>query len=260
VRTVASVVEAALTRLFSEPIKVTGAGRTDSGVHASGQVVSFSADRPFPLDRLTLALNALLPPDCSVREAAEVESDFSARFSARERTYLYAILNRAQRNALFARYAWHVATPIDLAAMRAAAEHLVGEHDFRSFCASAQAGAPTIRTITRLALERRCELIRIEIAADGFLHHMVRIIVGTLLECGTGRRAPDDVARILTSGDRSLGGPTAPCHGLCLAGVRYDDYDSFAEPLPFKGQLGQAPMRTKRSRPGGIAKGGYQPT
>ena len=229
--------EAALERLFGERIKVTGAGRTDGGVHASGQVVSFSTDRSFPLERLALALNALLPPDCSVREVAEVGSDFSARFSARQRTYVYAILNRPQRSALLARYAYHVTRPLDVSAMRTAAAPLVGEHDFRSFCAFAAAGTPTVRTITRLEIERRNELIRMEIAADGFLHHMVRSIAGTLVECGRGRRSPEELPVILAAGDRTMAGPTSPALGLCLAGVRYDDYDSFAEPPIFQRAL-----------------------
>lgn len=232
--------ESALAQLFGQSVKITGAGRTDSGVHASGQVVSFAEDRAFEFGRLQLALNALLPPDCSVREAAEVAPEFSARFSARERTYVYAILNRRQRSALLARYAHHAPRAIDLAAMRSAAGCFVGQHDFRAFCASAP-GEPTVRTVTRLVIEPRGELIRIEIAAAGFLHRMVRTIVGTLLECGEGRRAPDELSAILAAADRTHAGSTAPAHGLWLAGVRYDEYDSFAEPPLFRGACGPSP-------------------
>ena len=232
-RTVAGVVESALGRLLESQIKIAAAGRTDSGVHATGQVISFATDRPFELGRLPIALNALLPRDCSVREGVEVDAGFSARFSARERTYIYAILNRRQRSALFARHAYHVACSLDLGRMRAAAAHLIGEHDFRSFCAGAPQ-EPAVRSVTRLALEARGELIRIEIAADGFLHHMVRTIVGALLECGQGRRAPDEVGAILAASDRKRAGFTAPAHGLWFAGVRYADYDSFAEPPLFR--------------------------
>jgi tRNA pseudouridine38-40 synthase len=227
-RSVASVLEGALERLFCEPVKVTAAGRTDSGVHASGQVISFSAERGFPMERLTIALNATLPPDCSVRDAAEVPNEFSARFSARERTYVYTILNRRERSALSARYAHHVSRELDLAAMQGAAAHLVGEHDFRSFCAGSDGS--TIRNVRSLRIERRGDFVQVEIAADGFLHHMVRVIVGTLLECGTGRLAPDETGAILRRADRTIAGSTAPPQGLCLAGVRYDDYDSFAAP------------------------------
>jgi len=236
VRTVAGVIEAALARLFGESIKIAGAGRTDSGVHASGQVISFSVPRPFPPERLTLALNALLPVDCSVRDAAEVAAGFSARFSARERTYVYAVLNRRPRSALLTRYAYHVAWPLDPEPMRAAAAHLIGEHDFRAFSASGPEANPsaTVRRVARLTVDSRGGLLRLEIAANGFLHHMVRIVVGTLLECGSGRRSPGSIPGILAAGDRAFGGPTAPARGLYLAGVRYaDGYDSFSEPLPF---------------------------
>lgn len=239
-RTVAGVVESALSRLFQANIKVTGAGRTDSGVHSSGQVISFATDRAFELGRLPLALNALLPPDCSVREAAEVDPGFSARFSARERTYVYAILNRRQRSALLARYAHHVPRRLDLAAVRSAADHIIGEHDFRSFCAAAS-DEPTVRTIHRLGIEARGELLRIEIAADGFLYHMVRTIVGTLLECGEGRRIPGELPAILAAADRTKAGSTVPGRGLWLAGVRYYEYDSFAEPPLFRDAGGQSP-------------------
>lgn len=230
-RTVAGVLEAALSRLFSEAVKIAGAGRTDSGVHATGQVVSLStAADDFPFDRLGVAMRSLLPPDCSVRQAEIVEAVFSARFSARERTYVYAILNRAEPSALLARYAYHVARPLDLEALRAGAAPLVGEHDFRSF-AAASPETVTARTVRRLEIDRRGELIRIEIAADAFLHHMVRTVVGTLVECGAARRDPGEMPAIVAAQNRSAAGSTAPPHGLYLAGVRYaDGYDSFAEP------------------------------
>ncbi len=239
-RTVAGVLEDALGRLLSESVKVTAAGRTDSGVHASGQVVSIATRGRFPFERLLLALNALLPDDCSVREATIVDDDFSARFSARERTYVYTVLNRPYRSALLARYAWHVPGCLDLAAMRAAGAYLLGEHDFRAFATSTlRPGAPvsTVRTVRRLELDRQGDLVRIEIAADGFLHHMVRTIAALLAESGLGRRIPEEVAAILAARDRSAAGSTAPAQGLCLAGVRYaDGYDSFAEP-PALGRL-----------------------
>jgi len=227
------VLEAALAQLFGEGVKVTGAGRTDAGVHASGQVVSLATAANFPFEKLTLALNAMLPPDLSVREAAIVEPEFSARFSARERTYVYAILNRPQPSALLARHAWHVSRPLDLDAMLAAAAALVGEHDFRAF-SSALPEQSSVRTVRRLEIERHDELLRIEIAADGFLHHMVRTIVGTLAECGRGRRPPAAIAAALEARERAAAGATAPASGLCLAGVRYaGGYDSYAEPPPF---------------------------
>jgi tRNA pseudouridine38-40 synthase len=231
VRTVASVLEAALARIFGQPIKVTGAGRTDAGVHACGQVVSLASASPFPFEKLARALNSLLPADLSVREAAVVEPGFSARYSARERSYVYALLNRRARRALAARYAAHAAEPLDLEAMRAAAEALIGEHDFRSFCGTPPEAGGTVRTVRQLSVDRDGELVRVAIAANGFLHHMVRAIVGTLLECGRGRRSPEAMAAILGARDRAAAGINAPACGLYFAGAKFaDGYDSFAEP------------------------------
>jgi tRNA pseudouridine38-40 synthase len=231
VRSVASVLEAALTRILAQPIKVTGAGRTDAGVHACGQVVSLSTMTAFPFERLAPALNSLLPPDLSVREASVVEPRFSARIAARERSYVYAVLNRRARSALTARYAAHAAEPLDLDAMRAAARVLAGEHDFRSFCGTPPEAGATVRTVRQLTVDREGELVRVGIAADGFLHHMVRAIVGTLLECGRGRRPPEQMAVILAARERSAAGVNAPACGLYFAGAKFaDGYDSFAEP------------------------------
>jgi tRNA pseudouridine38-40 synthase len=162
-----------------------------------------------------------------------VTDGFSARFDARERTYVYAVLNRPQRSALLRRYAHFVPQSLDIEAMRAAAAHLIGERDFRSF-AAASAQDRTVRGVRRIELSKAADLLRIEVAADGFLHHMVRTMVGTLVECGTRRREPADLVRILAACDRAAAGPTAPPQGLYLAGVRYaDGYDSFAEPPVF---------------------------
>jgi tRNA pseudouridine38-40 synthase len=235
-RTVAGVLEAALTRLFGGPVKLTGAGRTDSGVHASGQVVSLSTQRPFPFDRLLIALRGLLPSDLSVRAAAVVDEDFSARFRAVERTYVYAILNASEPSALLARYAWHVPARLDLGEMQQVAARLIGERDFRSFGAAASPKGSTVRSLRRLAIESRGDLVRIEVVADAFLHHMVRAIVGTLAECGTGRRSAAGIPELMARCDPSAAGCTAPARGLYLAGVRYrDGYDSFAEPPVFGG-------------------------
>ena len=226
--------EAALSRLLSEPIKITGAGRTDTGVHASGQVMSFSTTRSFPFDRLGIAMNSSLADDVSVRDVAIVAPRFSARFSARERTYVYAILNRKDRSALLAHRAFHVYRDMNFDAMRAAADHLIGERDFRSFCGTLPDGGVTIRNVKSLSIERRGELVRIQISADGFLHRMVRTIVGTLVECAVGRRDPRTMPEILAARDRRAAGLTAPAHGLYLAGVKYEDgYDSYCEPPGF---------------------------
>jgi tRNA pseudouridine38-40 synthase len=235
-RSVAGVLEKALSRVFEEPIKLAAAGRTDAGVHASGQVVSFTTTRStFPFERLTRALNSALPGDLSVREAAVVEAEFSARFSAIERTYVYAILNRSEPSALLARYAAHVWAPIDVDRFADASRHFIGTHDFRSFCATLPENGITVRTIHAFTVQQRCGLIRIQVTGDGFLHKMVRTIVGTLIQCGTGRRDPESIPAVIAARDRKSAGLTAVPHGLYLAGVVYrGGYDSYAEPPIFQ--------------------------
>jgi len=240
VRTVAGVLEDTLSKVLGERVAVTGAGRTDAGVHATGQVISLPIARlRVPLERLPLAVNALLPADVKVREAAEVAGDFSARFSARSRAYVYAVRTAALPDPLSARHAAHVPYPVDDGRVREACAHLVGEHDFRSFCGVLPENGITVRRIEEIAVERRGVLLRIEIRADGFLHRMVRTIVGTVLECGWGRRDPQSIPAVLAARSRAAAGRTAPPQGLYLAGVRYPDgYDSFAEPPIF----GPVPM------------------
>ncbi len=233
-RTVAGELERALSSLLQEPVKISGAGRTDTGVHASGQVISFSTVRSFPFERLAVACNSRLPDDVSVRDVAIVDAPFSARFSARSRTYVYAILRRKDRSALLARRAYHVYGTLDVDAMREGAKHLIGEHDFRSFCGMLPEGGVTIRTVRALDIGESGEYLRVQISADGFLHRMVRTIVGTLVECGLERRDPTTIPDVLDAKARAAAGLTAPAHGLYLAGVRYEDgYDSYAEPPVF---------------------------
>jgi tRNA pseudouridine38-40 synthase len=221
--------------MMTEPVKIAGAGRTDSGVHASGQVVSFTTRRPFPFHKLCIALNSELPKDIGVRDVSVVPPPFSARFSALQRTYVFAIFNRREPSPLLARQAYHVWRPLDIEPMLAGAEHLIGEHDFRSFCGLLPEGGVTIRTVRRLDMERRGDMFRIVIAADGFLHRMVRTIVGTLVDCGAGLRDPAGVPAMLHARDRRTAGHTAPPNGLYLAGVTYEGgYDSYAEPPVFR--------------------------
>jgi len=226
VRTVAGELERALSTLFSEPIKISAAGRTDAGVHASGQVISFRSERGFPAERLALALNANLPPDLSVRAAAPTRDGFSARFDAEQRTYVYRIVNRPMPSALERRFAHHVHRPLDLELARRAAAELIGEHDFAAFCALLPERGGTVRTIASIDVTRSGDRVELRIAGRGFLHRMVRICVGTLVEIATGRRDPDAIPAILASKDRRRAGYTAPAAGLCLVGVRYPGFDS----------------------------------
>jgi tRNA pseudouridine38-40 synthase len=225
---VAGEVEAALSRLFAQPVKVTVAGRTDAGVHAAGQVISFTAHDDFPVDKLSIALNTSLSPDVSARDAARVSDDFSARLSAKERRYTYAVINRRDPSAVLRRFAHHEYRALDLARMREAAAHLIGEHDFVTFCGNLPERGGTVRTLGAIEIERAAELVRFHLRGAGFLHRMVRIIVGTLLDVGAGRREPREVAAMLAARDRRLAGPTAPPQGLVLAGVEYPEFSSLS--------------------------------
>ena len=225
-RTVAGELERALSAIFAEPIKIGSAGRTDAGVHASGQVVSFRSARLMAPERLTLALNGNLPYDISVRAAGIAPDGFSARFDARERRYTYRIVNRRERSSLERRFAHHVYLPIDVDLARRAVRDAVGQHDFVAFCGVLPERGTTVRTVNAIDIVADGELLAIRISGLGFLHRMVRILVGTTIEIATGRREPADVAAIIASRDRRRAGYTAPACGLTLAGVRYDDFDS----------------------------------
>lgn len=230
-RTIAGEIEGALARLFAMPIKVTVAGRTDSGVHASGQVISFTAHDRFPIERLSIALNSALPPDLSARDCARVDARFSARLSALERRYRYVVLNRRDPSAVSRRFAHHEYRALDLARMREAAAHLHGQHDFVTFCGVLPDRGGTVRTVNALEIERAGEIVTLAIRGKGFLHRMVRIITGTLLDVGAGRTQPDEVARMLAARDRRVAGPTAPACGLTLVEVVYPDFSSRSETL-----------------------------
>ncbi len=225
-RTVAGELERVLSQLFDQPIKVSAAGRTDAGVHALGQVISFSAHAGFPIERLALALNSALPADLSARDAVRTAGGFSARFDALERRYRYVVLNRRDPSAVWRRFAYCEPRALNDERMRRAAAHLVGTHDFSSFCGLLPESGGTVRTLTDLMVEREADFVRFHFRAGGFLHRMVRIITGTLLEVGSGRRAEDEPLAMLAARDRRTAGVTAPPQGLFLVGVRYATFDS----------------------------------
>ena len=223
--TIQGLLQEALARIVGAPVPVTGAGRTDAGVHALGQVASFRADTR--LDPLTLrrALNASLPRDIVVRHAEEVSPEFDARRSARSRTYRYSILCRDHPSALLARHSLYVPHLLEFAAMAQAAELVVGTHDFSAFCAGTGAGTGAagtpVRTVLQASWRPEGDLWHFEITANAFLQHMVRILVGTLLEVGRGKHRSSHVRDVLASRDRRRAGKTAPPHGLCLVEVHY---------------------------------------
>jgi len=214
-------VERAVEALTQAPARVVAAGRTDAGVHALGQVAHFRTASMLAIERLVSGLNALLPPDVSVREAVDTPPDFHARRDARFRVYRYAILRRHAPSALLRPYTHHVWGPLDLDAMRAALARLVGTHDFRAFRAL---GTPTKTSRCALLLAElteREDLLFLTFGADRFLRHMVRMIMGTILRVGRGTLTPQDVAALLEHGGDGVGGPAAPPHGLYLIHVGY---------------------------------------
>jgi tRNA pseudouridine38-40 synthase len=219
-RTVQATLEEGLARLLGHPARAAAAGRTDAGVHASGQVVCFDSPRDIALATLQRALNALTPADLSVRRADTVPDEFDPRRAARSRRYVYRVWNRRELSPFWRRYAWHVPWPLDVAAMQQAAAQLLGEHDFSSFRAAGCDAAHPIREVLRSELEGRGDLLLYTIEASAFLRHMVRNIVGTLVEVGSARRRTD-MAALLAARDRTLAAATAPAHGLCLTEVRY---------------------------------------
>jgi tRNA pseudouridine38-40 synthase len=219
--TVQGVIEAALEQHLGEGVRIHGAGRTDAKVHAVGQVSSFRCSSEIPTIALQRALNSLLPRDVVVLEVHEVPTDFHARFSALGKMYAYRILNRPIRAPLRSRYTWHIPQALDLVAMELAGGYLQGTHDFKSFQASGSEVKTTERTLTDLSVTRAGDEIVISCTANGFLRHMVRNIVGTLVEVGRGMRPPAEVKRVLDGHDRQLAGATAPPQGLCLMQVIY---------------------------------------
>jgi tRNA pseudouridine38-40 synthase len=219
--TIQGRLEAVLSRVAGAPVQVRGAGRTDAGVHALGQVASCTAAVRLDDGALRRALNALLPDDIVVCHAETVVPDFDARRSARAKTYRYTLLRREHPSAIDARFSLHVSHPLDREAMAEAAQCLIGTHDFSAFRAGTCAAATPIRTITRAAWRVDGDRWQFEIDGNAFLQHMVRIIVGTLLEIGRGKRGAADLAAILASRDRRAAGKTALPHGLCLVSVAY---------------------------------------
>ena len=227
---VQACVEDAISEVADERVEVTCAGRTDSGVHASGQVAHFDTGAHRSERGWLLGANSRLPEDINLTWVKPVSDDFHARFSATARSYRYVILNRLVRSALLRRRAWWVHPPLDHARMHAAARALVGEHDFSSFrAAGCQASGP-VREIRTISVERDGDRVILEVTANAFLQHMVRNITGTLVAIGCGEEQPGWIADVLEHRDRTRGGVAAPPHGLTLIRVEYPD--EFAIPPP----------------------------
>lgn len=220
--TVQQMLEEAVHKVTGEQIRITGSGRTDSGVHARGQTAHFKTLVKIPADRFSFALNALLPRDIRVLHSEEVPLIFHARYSATGKRYRYEMLIHPHSTAIGYRYLWHLRPPLNVQAMKEACTHLPGTHDFAAFQASGAAVKTTVRTIRQAALIDHPPHLTFVIEGDGFLYNMVRIIVGTLVEIGRGKRSPESIQNIIISKDRNQAGPTAPPQGLFLDAVYYD--------------------------------------
>ena len=218
--TVQETLETALEQVTQEKIRILAAGRTDSGVHAEGQVIAFDSSWRHGLDVLKRALNAVLPDDVAVRRVSAASAEFHPRFDACARRYRYTIYNAPVRNPLTRRYSLYVADALDMAAMQEAADLLIGVHDFASFGQPPQ-GNNTVRCVRGADWNRQSPFLFFDIEANAFLYRMVRSVVGTLLEVGWRRLDPEGFRGILDSCDRSQAGPTLLAHGLCLIEVKY---------------------------------------
>lgn len=221
--TIEEVLNTHLTRLLGEEIKVTGASRTDSGVHSLGNVCIFDTNTRIPGEKISFALNQKLPEDIVVQESSEVDMSFHPRFSKSRKTYEYRILNRTFRmpTRRLDTYFYHY--PLDVEKMQKAAKYLEGEHDFKSFCSANSQAETTVRTIYSCNVDKEDEIIKIRVKGNGFLYNMVRIIAGTLVKVGAGDIEPEEMISIIEAKDRSYAGPTAPPQGLTMIGLEYEE-------------------------------------
>lgn len=219
--TIEEVINRELTRLLGEEIKVIGASRTDSGVHALGNVAVFDTNTRIPAEKISFALNQRLPEDIRITNSCQVADDFHPRFCDTIKTYEYRIWNDRFPNPLVRLYSKFVYFNIDIERMEKAAAYLVGEHDFKSFCSPRTQVENTVRTVTEISFFKEGNMITMRIKGTGFLYNMVRIIMGTLLKCGMGMYEPEHVKEILDACDRSKAGPKAEACGLTLMGIEY---------------------------------------
>lgn len=210
-----------LSELLGEEIKVSGASRTDAGVHALCNLAVFDTNARMPGEKISYALNQRLPEDIKIQEAKEVEAGFHPRFTATKKTYEYRICNSPFPNPVERLYSHFTYVPLDVEKMQQAAAFFVGEHDFKSFCAVGAQVESTVRTIYECKVEKNGQIISIRISGNGFLYHMVRIIAGTLMEIGKGNIPPTKVCTMLEERNRQAAGPTAPARGLMLAAYEF---------------------------------------
>lgn len=221
--TIQGKLEALLSRLTGEAVEIHGSGRTDAGVHAMGQVASFQLERQWDCARLQEACNQYLPKDMAVCSIAEAKPRFHARLNAVEKTYQYRIHTGHVRNVFERNYVYEYGSSLNTVAMRAAADLLIGTHDFQSFCSTKRSKKSTVRELYEIRMTEAAEEIILTFRGNGFLYNMVRILTGTLIEVGEGKRAPETMPAILAAKDRAAAGFTAPAEGLMLMAVGYPD-------------------------------------
>lgn len=223
--TIEEVLNKNLSNLLGEQIVVSGASRTDSGVHSLGNIAVFDTNTRMPADKIAFALNQRLPEDIVVQGSCEVEDGWHPRYQNSRKTYEYRILNRTFRmpTRRLDTYFYHY--PLDVEKMKKAASYLEGEHDFKSFCAIGAQVKTMVRTIYACDVEKEGDIITIRVTGNGFLYNMVRIIAGTLVQVGGGAIEPEAVKEILAKKDRSAAGPTAPAHGLTMMGIEFENVE-----------------------------------
>lgn len=218
---VEEVLQKNLQELLKEDIELTGASRTDAGVHAMGNVAVFDTETRIPAEKIAYALNRYLPEDIVVQSSKEVPEDFHPRYAVSKKTYEYRILNTAFPDPILRKYMHFYYGKLNIDDMKKAAEYIVGEHDFASFCAAGAQVQTTVRTVYSLDIRKEKDVITLSVCGNGFLYNMVRIIAGTLIEVGNGKTEPERMKAIIDGCDRSLAGATAPAKGLHLIKIDY---------------------------------------
>jgi len=213
--------EKLLERMCGEPIELSASGRTDAGVHAAGQVANFHTHTTMSVEEIQEYCNRYLPEDIGVVKVAEVAPRFHSRLNACGKRYCYRVINSSVPDVFWRRYAQEVPENLDIPAMRRAAELLLGEHDFKAFTSAKKGKKSTVRRIDEITIEREGDLLTFTFVGNGFLHHMVRILMGTLLEVGSGKRTPESMTAVLESESREQAGPLVPAKGLMLMEVYY---------------------------------------
>lgn len=220
--TIQASVASAIAKFTGEPVKLIGASRTDTGVHAIGQTANFTTNSNIPVHGIIHGLNLILPADIVIRDAEDAQLEFDSRRRSVGKIYVYKLLNRPCPSAIMRRFTWFIPRPLDLTLMQQGARHFIGEKDFSSFCAAGSDALHSIRTVTSVDIQEKGDgLIEIEVRGNAFLRHMIRIMTGTLVAVGNGRIRPDDVLAMINAKDRKAAPMTAPARGLTLMKVEY---------------------------------------